>query len=219
MIYKIHIFNQKKCKNETRILFFRISFSIHVPLCPRATQRKSDQSRSRQRIFFWNQWYFWRKQDKANFFDLLIFPEFYAYYEKVIDENSSYGTGMFINFSGDYSSNAVQRRFAISIYYRLYFLNRSDFGASGIFLEAFSSFASSKDNNNDKYDVLTESYMERSNIFRFSIGFSLGRKWISRSRYTYEPFVGVGRYLDYRSSNGSNPEAHLRFGFSIGNRS
>ena len=126
---------------------------------------------------------------------------------------------MFINFSGDYSSNVVQRRFAISRYYRLYFLNRRDFGANGIFVEGFSSFASFKDSDNDKYDVLTESYVERSNIFRFSIGFSSGRKWISRSRYNYEPFVGVSRYLDNRSSNGINPEANLRFGFSIGKRS
>ena len=85
-------------------------------------------------------------------------------------------------------------------------------------MEEFSSFASSKDNDHDKYDVLTESYTERSNVFRFSIEFSLRRKWISRSGYTYEPFVGVSRYLDNSSSNGSNPEPHLRFGFSIGKR-
>jgi len=155
---------------------------------------------------------------RVNFLDLLLFPAFHGYYEKIIDENSSFGTGLFVNFGESLSSDVVQRRFAISPYYRLYFLNRRDYGTKGIFVEAFSSLATSKDNDDDNYDAMTDTYTDRANIFRFSIGVTFGRKWISRSGYTYEPFVGVGRYLDNRSANGSNPEAHFRFGFSIGKR-
>ena len=100
----------------------------------------------------------------------------------------------------------------------MYFLNRKDYGTKGVFVEAFSSFATSKDNDSSDYDELTDSYIERDNIFRVSIGVTFGRKWISRSGYTYEPFVGFGRYLDNQGSNGSNPEAHFRFGLSIGKR-
>ncbi|MDG0968101.1 MAG: hypothetical protein P8N93_07310 [Flavobacteriaceae bacterium] len=155
---------------------------------------------------------------RVNFLDLLLFPAFHGYYERIIDENSSYGTGLFVNFGESLSSDVVQRRFAISPYYRLYFLNRRDYGTKGIFVEAFSSFATSKDNDSSDYDELTDSYIERDNIFRVSIGVTFGRKWISRSGYTYEPFVGFGRYLDNQGSNGSNPEAHIRFGLSIGKR-
>ena len=86
---------------------------------------------------------FGKNEFRVNFFDLLVLPGFHGYYEKIIDENSSYGTGLFINFSDNLSSDIVQRRFAISPYYRLYFLNRKDYGAKGLFVELFSSFISS----------------------------------------------------------------------------
>ena len=152
---------------------------------------------------------------RVNFFDLLVLPGFHGYYEKIIDENSSYGTGLFINFSDNLSSDIVQRRFAISPYYRLYFLNRKDYGAKGLFVELFSSFASAKDMND--YGLYND-FDDRDNIFRVSVGATIGRKWITRSGYTFEPFIGVGRYLDSQGSNGGNPEAHVRLGFSVGKR-
>ena len=156
---------------------------------------------------------------RVNFFDLLVLPGFHGYYERIIDENSSYGTGVFINFSDNLSSDIVHRRFALSPYYRLYFLNRRDYGAKGLFVELFGSFASAKDmDDNDLYDVYYDDFDDRDNIFRFSIGATIGRKWITRSGYTFEPFIGVGRYLDSHGSSDRNPEAHLRLGFSIGKR-
>lgn len=162
---------------------------------------------------------FGNNEFRVNFFDLLVLPGFHGYYERIIDENSSYGTGLFINFSDNLSSDIVQRRFAISPYYRLYFLNRKDYGAKGLFVELFGSFASAKDmDDDDLYDVYYDDFDDRDNIFRFSVGATIGRKWITRSGYTFEPFIGVGRYLDSQGSNGGNPEAHLRLGFSIGKR-
>lgn len=162
---------------------------------------------------------FGNNEIRVNFLDLLLFPAFHGYYERIIDENSSYGTGLFVNFGETYSSDVVQRRFAISPYYRLYFLNRRDFGAKGLFVELFSSFASAKDiGDNDLYDVYYDDFDDRDNIFRVSVGATIGRKWITRSGYTFEPFIGVGRYLDSHSSTSGNPEAHLRLGFSIGKR-
>ena len=156
---------------------------------------------------------------RVNFFDLLVLPGFHGYYERIIDENSSYGTGIFINFSDNLSSDIVQRRFAISPYYRLYFLNRRDYGAKGLFVELFSSFASAKDMDDDNlYEVYYDDFDDRDNVFRFSVGATIGRKWITRSGYTFEPFIGFGRYLDSHGSSDRNPEAHLRLGFSIGKR-
>ena len=162
---------------------------------------------------------FGNNEFRVNFFDLLVLPGFHGYYEKIIDENSSYGTGLFINFSDNLSSDVVHRRFAISPYYRLYFLNRKDYGAKGLFVELFSSFASAKNMNDDNLDdVIYDDFDDRDNIFRVSVGATIGRKWITRSGYTFEPFIGVGRYLDSQDSNDDNPEAHLRLGFSIGKR-
>ena len=86
-------------------------------------------------------------------------------------------------------------------------------------MELFGSFASAKDmDDNDLYDVYYDDFDDRDNIFRFSVGATIGRKWITRSGYTFEPFIGVGRYLDSHGSSDRNPEAHLRLGFSIGKR-
>ncbi|MFL2584163.1 MAG: hypothetical protein ACJ0PZ_00030 [Flavobacteriaceae bacterium] len=157
---------------------------------------------------------------RINFFDLLVLPGFHGYYEKIIDENSSFGTGLFINFSDDLTSDIVHRRFALSPYYRLYFLNRRDYGAKGLFVELFTSFASAKDmyDDDDSDNFYSDNLDDRDNIFRLSVGATFGRKWITRSGYTFEPFIGVGRYLDNHSKNEINPVAHFRFGFSVGKR-
>ena len=113
----------------------------------------------------------------------------------------------------------MHRRFALSPYYRLYFLNRRDYGAKGLFVELFTSFAYAKDMyDDDSYNVYSDNLEDRDNISRFSVGATIGRKWITRSGYTFEPFIGVGRYLDNHSKNKINPAAHLRLGFSIGKR-
>ena len=48
---------------------------------------------------------FGNNEFRVNFFDLLVFPGFHGYYERIIDENSSYGTGLFVNFSDNLSSD------------------------------------------------------------------------------------------------------------------
>lgn len=141
---------------------------------------------------------------RLNFFDLLIVPGFHLYYEKIIDQNSSAGIALFARLKDE----TIHRNFAISPYYRIYFLNRRDYGAKGLFVETFASLAS-----------VDDAIRESINITRFSVGLTLGRKWISRQGYTYEPFIGFGRYLDGHSNGeNSNDPGHLRFGFSLGKR-
>lgn len=215
----IYIFRRDKTQ-KMKPIFFSITFLFLFSIL--SAQEESEEKVIKVEIVkdssFEAADTFGNNEIRVNFLDLLLFPAFHGYYERIIDENSSYGTGLFVNFGESLSSDVVQRRFAISPYYRLYFLNRRDYGTKGIFVEAFSSFATSKDNDSSNYDELTDSYIERDNIFRVSLGVTFGRKWISRSGYTYEPFFGVGRYLDNQGSIGSNPEAHIRFGLSIGKR-
>ena len=140
---------------------------------------------------------------RINFFDLLVVPGLHGYYEKIIDETSSLGAAVYFSLSAD---PVVDRRFAISPYYRLYFLDRKDYGAKGIFVEVFASIAGADDHESP--DTIT----------RFSIGLTTGRKWLTRQGYTFEPFIGFGRYLDGHDDGSDNPGGHLRFGISIGKR-
>ena len=145
--------------------------------------------------------------------DILFVPGLHGYYEKIVDENSSFGFGVLTAL--DDSVVGVNRRFAFSPFYRLYFLNRQDFGAQGSFIELFSSFASVR---NFEFDVLSNGYSDSSTVFRFSLGATLGKKWVTRNGYTYETFVGAGRYLDNKDEIDDNPQTHIKLGLSIGKR-
>ena len=145
--------------------------------------------------------------------DILFVPGLHGYYEKIVDENSSFGFGVLTAL--DDSVVGVNRRFAFSPFYRLYFLNRQDFGAQGTFVELFSSFASVK---NFEFDDLFIGSNDDSTVFRFSLGATLGKKWVTRNGYTYETFIGAGRYLDNKDEIGDNPQTHIKLGLSIGKR-
>ena len=142
---------------------------------------------------------------RLNALDLVVHPALHVYYERVVDESNGYGVSLFANFGDD---ETTYQEFALTPYYRFYFLNRKDFGASGMFVEVFSSFASV---NFHKYSTRFKDEGE----FQFSMGLSLGKKWVNRNGFSFEAFAGVGRY--FASEDGA-PDAHGRFGLAIGKR-
>lgn len=144
---------------------------------------------------------------RINALDLVAHPAIHIYYERVVDESNGYGVSGLVNF-GDH--DATYQNFAITPYYRFYFLNRKDFGASGLFVEVFSSFSSVDFDENSS---------TQSNEFQFSMGIGLGKKWVNRNGFTFEAFLGLGRYfINNKNQNNYQPEAHGRFGLSIGKR-
>lgn len=154
---------------------------------------------------------FGKHEIRLNALDLVVHPAIHVYYERIVDESNGFGASLFLNF-GD--NEASYQNFAFTPYYRFYFLNRKDFGASGLFVEVFSSFSSM---NFDYYSYDIEEKSE--NEFQFSMGIALGKKWVNRKGFTFETFIGVGRYfIDRDDENYYGPEAHGRFGLSIGKR-
>ena len=148
---------------------------------------------------------FGKHEIRLNALDLVVHPALHVYYERVVDESNGYGVSLFANFGDD---DTTYQNFALTPYYRFYFLNRKDFRASGMFVEVFSSFASA---NFHSYD----SNLKDEGEFQFSMGLALGKKWVNRNGFSFEAFVGVGRYF---SSQEGIPDAHGRFGLSIGKR-
>lgn len=131
-------------------------------------------------------------------------------YERVSNASSGYGVGLLLNFGDtDYTS----QDFAITPYYRFYFLNRQDYGAKGTYVELFSSFGSAS-SYIDSFDMDIYTYEETTN-FQMSLGAAIGRKWVNKKGFSFELFLGVGRYL---LDNDGGDEAHSRLGFSIGKR-
>lgn len=147
-----------------------------------------------------------KNEIRLNALDLIIHPALSISYERISNESNSYGVSLFANF-GDH--DATYQNFSITPYYRFYFLNRKDYGANGLFVEAFSTFSSV---DFDSY------YNANSNEFQISMGVSLGRKWVNYNGFTFETFIGVGRYFLKNSNDKYTPETHGRFGITIGKR-
>ena len=146
---------------------------------------------------------------KIDFLDFIIFPALTLGYEKNRNSSTAYGATMFINFDTDLGSEWTDK-FAITPYYRFYFLESQDYGGYGVFAEIFTKFSSAKIENYS--DAKSESYTD------ISPGLAVGRKWINRKGFTFELMFGVGRNLLYDEDvNGMNT-ATIRSGVSIGKR-
>ena len=150
---------------------------------------------------------------RINALTLLVGPALDISYERVLSSSSGVGASLLLNFGGD---NYGSQKFALSPFYRFYFFDHKDYGARGLFVEAFSSLAVVEPYA-EWLELSDGSYMEQDqgNEFQWSIGFAAGRKWINQKGFSFEIFLGVGRYL---LSTAATDEVHPRLGASFGKR-
>ena len=127
---------------------------------------------------------------------LLAGPILEGTYEYVKNKNSGLGISMLVNLD---SNNDYPEDFSITPFYRMYFVNRRDYGANGFFVEGFGKLATG--NNGEEFTD-------------FSLGMSLGKKWVNSSGFVFEVLAGVSRTLN--SNNGY--EAYPRIGLFVGYR-
>ena len=150
-----------------------------------------------------------KNEIKIDFLDFIIFPALTVGYEKNRDSSTAFGATMFINFNGELGDE-WNDKFAITPYYRFYFLESQDYGGYGIFAEIFTKFSTAKIKNYS--NLKSKSYTD------ISPGLAVGRKWINRKGFTFELMFGVGRNLLYDKDIIGMNTATLRSGVSIGKR-
>jgi len=146
---------------------------------------------------------------KVDFLDFILFPALTLGYEKNRNSSTAYGATMFINFDTELGSE-WNDKFAITPYYRFYFLESQDYGGYGVFAEIFTKISSAKIEN--------YSNLERKSYTDISPGLAVGRKWINRKGFTFELMFGVGRNLLYDEDTNGMSTATIRSGVSIGKR-
>ena len=149
---------------------------------------------------------------RFDFLPLLYFYDYFsATYERMNDTSTAYGVSMLINFGED---NELNDNFAVTPYFRIYFLESEDYGGYGFFAEVFSKFAFGE----------FEGYLDNTNIlldenyFDIALGVALGRKWINRKGYSFEILAGIGKNLLYDNDQLDRSETMGRFSVSIGKR-
>ena len=136
---------------------------------------------------------------KINALTLLLAKWIDVSYERLIDEESSFGTAVTINTD----SFETDLNYAITPYYRRYFSGKF---ARGFFVEGFGMLFSAEDNF--LFDTNNE------DVTGFALGISVGGKFVSYKGFTAELVLGVGRnFLE-----SENNEAVGRFGISVGYR-
>ena len=149
--------------------------------------------------------------------EALAIPNIEINYEYVLSRYS--GVGAAINIGLEQNFNEEQG-FALTPFYRQYFLNKKEYGARGLFVEGMLQFAL----GNDKFTEEIENapagsepafQTREESWFNTGIGIALGQKWLSNNGFVFELSIGGGRYL---LSPDFGPEAFFRGGLLVGYR-
>lgn len=146
--------------------------------------------------------------------EALAIPNIEINYEYVISKYA--GAGAAVSFSLDESFSEYQK-FAITPYYRQYFLNKKEYGARGLFIEGLLQFAIGDSYSSDFVETSPGFFetVDDGDWFDTGIGLAIGQKWVSNNGFVFELSGGAGRYL---LDSDDSPDAFFRGGFLIGYR-
>ena len=136
---------------------------------------------------------------KINALTLLAAKWIDVSYERLIDEESSFGTAVTLNTDTELSD----LKYSITPYYRRYFSGKF---ARGFFVEGFGMLFSAEDNNffNSNNEEVTG----------LALGISVGGKFVSKKGFSTELLLGFGR--NFMESD--NNEGVGRIGINLGYR-
>ena len=151
---------------------------------------------------------------KINVFNLIGLSALDLSYERLINAESSYGVAVFYNFTDINDDIGFPKKFSLTPYYR-WFFSESTF-ARGFFVEGFGML-----NTNQEIIYLLGNNSERiENDTSFALGISVGGKFITKSGFTTEVYLGVGRNLIKNENEDDYFEFDIvgRFGISLGYR-
>jgi len=153
-----------------------------------------------------------RNEIKANVSNLILFSFADMAYERLLNEESSFGISLLFNVNqgrGDTADILYEyRKFSITPYYRQYF---SRGYAKGFFVEGFGMYNTGEDR--DFFDSNgNESFREYSD---FALGVSIGGKFVTKRGFMVEVYGGIGRNL---LNAEFSPDIVGRGGVSLGYR-
>lgn len=130
-------------------------------------------------------------------------------YEYLLNEESSLGIDVQFGLDDNNDFDSY-RTFAITPNYRHYFSNKY---ARGFFIEGFGMLHTYRDFLN--YDATTDTFSTRTQT-DFSLGISVGGKWVTKGGFVTEIFGGLGRNL--LNNDDDLIEIAGRIGISVGYR-
>lgn len=148
---------------------------------------------------------------KLNAFSLIVFSSFDVSYEYLLNKDTSFGASVFVNFNDINADIYFPKKFSITPYYR-WFFTETRF-ARGFFVEGFGMLNTYED---EYYSFGNSSQVEKETDF--ALGVSVGGKFIIKSGFTAEVYVGVGRNLFNNKNDFIENSIITRGGISLGYR-
>lgn len=128
---------------------------------------------------------------KLNLTNFIIFSYGDIAYERLLNEESSFGVSLVFNvgINDDAELPDYGRKFSLTPYYRQYF---SKSYAKGFFIEGFTMIHSGED---EVYNAVTFEYDSNESYTNVALGVSAGGKFITGNGFLAEVYLGVGRNL------------------------
>ncbi|AQS94079.1 hypothetical protein BXQ17_08380 [Polaribacter sp. BM10] len=149
---------------------------------------------------------------KLNAFSLIAFSSLNVSYENLLNKDSSFGIDVFFNFNDISDDLYFPKKFSLTPYYRWFFSETRY--ARGFFVEGFGMLNTYEDRYyffNNNYETIVET--------DFALGISVGGKFITKSGFITEIYLGVGRNLfNNNDENGLENNLITRGGISLGYR-
>lgn len=132
-----------------------------------------------------------RDELKLNVTNFIIFSYADVAYERLINEESSFGLSLVFRIGNNTDAELPEygRNFSFTPYYRQYF-SRSY--AKGFFIEGFSMINSGE---NEIYNSVTFEFEPDQSYTNVALGVSVGGKFVTNNGFLAEVYLGVGRNL------------------------
>lgn len=174
-------------RNSLALLFIHVAFFVFAQENP-DTETASIEDK--------------KHEIKADGMKLLAGPILEVTYEYVHNNNSGFGTSILVDLQ---SNSDYLEAFSITPFYRAYFFNKQDFGAKGFFVEGHGKYATGED------PIFTTN---EGRYTDFSLGLSVGQKWVNKNGFIAELLLGFSRTL----GNNSGHDVYFRGGVFLGYR-
>jgi len=126
---------------------------------------------------------------KINTFSLIALSSFDVTYEYLLTQNTSFGIATFYNFDSLSDDINFPKKFSLTPFYRWFFSETRY--ARGFFVEGFGSLNTYQETFNFFRDNPSQIITETG----FALGVSVGGKFVIKSGFTAEIYLGVGRNL------------------------
>lgn len=168
-----------------------------------------------------------KNEFQLNIFNLLIFSALDVNYERIVDDESSFGVSMMFSLNGtdrfkNYNDPYYFEGFNLSPYYRIYFGRKPN---AGFFAETFAMYSKGHydyyfySNDESCHDCITidEWYGGSHKIkpfTEFGVGFAVGIKFLTRRHFSISAYGGVAR--NFLTTHG--PSVAPKVGISLGRR-